>query len=196
VGTVFSVWRQGEAARVAVTRGVVELHYRGATRRLGAGESWAPPGVEGADAGQGADAGVHAGVHGNDAEDQSPPKPRQPPELAEHTREPKRRDSPDKPRTEPAGKTRAPVSRPPAKERYETAARLERSNPERSIELYAELVAEGGAWAATALFAQGRLEYERGRTDEARKLLERYLRRHRTGANAQVARKLLEELEP
>ena len=43
--------------------------------------------------------------------------------------------------------------------------------------------------ATNALFAHGRLDYDRGRSGAARKLLKRYIRRYPNGQHAEVARK-------
>lgn len=195
-GTVFTVRREGRAARVEVAEGVVEVRYRGATRRLGAGESWAPD----------ASAGESAAASEQDEQAEDAREAAQAPEPEKPARPHRRDRRSHRPRTGAAevddARAETPVEMPveapagpSAKERYETAARLERTDPERSVELYAELVNEGGAWAATALFAQGRLEYERGRVAQARRLLQRYLRSHGAGPNAVVARKLLEDME-
>ena len=49
----------------------------------------------------------------------------------------------------------------------------------------------GGRWAAPALYAHARLQLDRGRSREARTLLQQYLRRFPDGANAADARDLL-----
>jgi ferric-dicitrate binding protein FerR (iron transport regulator) len=43
VGTRFTVTREDDAATVAVAHGAVDVLYRGATARVGAGERWRPP---------------------------------------------------------------------------------------------------------------------------------------------------------
>jgi hypothetical protein len=78
------------------------------------------------------------------------------------------------------------------KQRYEQAARLEASEPAAAIAIYRELARGKSAWAANALFAQARLELDRGHTAEAVRLLETYLRRYPGGNNAADARALLE----
>lgn len=80
-------------------------------------------------------------------------------------------------------------------EQFERAARLEASDPDAAAAIYRKLAAGKGHWAANALYAHGRLELERGHTDRARKLLERYLARHPSGANASDVRALLAALD-
>jgi hypothetical protein len=80
-----------------------------------------------------------------------------------------------------------------ARQRFEEAARLEPTNPDAALALYRGLAASGGAWAATALFAEARLELQEGRPERARGLLERYLRQYPDGANASDAKRLLAE---
>jgi hypothetical protein len=78
--------------------------------------------------------------------------------------------------------------------RYESAARLEASDPRAALAIYDSLARGGGPWAANALFAQARLELELGHRDRARRLLRSYLSRHPRGANAEDARQLLDQL--
>jgi FecR-like protein len=81
-----------------------------------------------------------------------------------------------------------------AQRRFERAARLEASDPSASIAIYAELARHAGPWAANALYAQARLEMERGRPERARPLLQRYLRRHPEGLNVSDVRALSVQL--
>ncbi|HEY8077962.1 MAG TPA: FecR domain-containing protein [Labilithrix sp.] len=74
---------------------------------------------------------------------------------------------------------------------YEQAAKSERSDPDSAMAAYKRLAAGGGPWAATSLFAAGRLASERGRRDDARALLEQYVARYPNGSNAEDARRLL-----
>lgn len=79
-----------------------------------------------------------------------------------------------------------------ARTRFERATRLEASEPEKALRIYAELAKVKGPWAANALYAQARLESERGRHERARALLQRYLARYPKGVNAEDVRALLE----
>jgi hypothetical protein len=80
-------------------------------------------------------------------------------------------------------------------ERFARAARLEARDPEGAIALYRRVGASGGAWSANALYAEARLELERGRRERAVALLQRYLRRHPRGANASDVAGLLKRLD-
>jgi hypothetical protein len=81
-----------------------------------------------------------------------------------------------------------------ARELYESASRLEATRPDEAISIYRDLAAKGGPWGMNALFAEARLEMERGHRDEARRLLRDYLARYPAGPNANDARQLLERL--
>jgi hypothetical protein len=83
---------------------------------------------------------------------------------------------------------------PSAQSRYETAARIEPTDPARALRLYTELAQGTDAWARDALYAAGRLQADRGARTDAVRLLEEYLRRFPRGSNAQDARALRESL--
>jgi hypothetical protein len=87
-----------------------------------------------------------------------------------------------------------PPPEPTAQSRYETAARLERTDPARALRVYTELARGSDAWAQNALYAAGRLQADRGARTDAARLLEEYLRRFPLGSNAQDARALRESL--
>jgi hypothetical protein len=80
------------------------------------------------------------------------------------------------------------------RERYEAASKLEALKPDAAMGIYGELARQGGAWGMNALFAEGRLEADRGRQSEATRLLEEYLARYPFGPNAEDARRLLARL--
>jgi hypothetical protein len=95
---------------------------------------------------------------------------------------------------EPArGKRAAHVVAPRAQQRFERAARLEAKDPAAALAIYQQLARGKGPWAANALYAQARLELERGRPARAEPLLRRYLERHPQGMNAADVRQLLEQ---
>jgi hypothetical protein len=88
-----------------------------------------------------------------------------------------------------------PTPEPPsAQSRFEQAERLERSAPERALELYRGVAAENGAWGMNALFAAARLQAERGAEPEARALLAEYVARYPLGPNVSDARRMLERM--
>jgi len=168
IGTVFTVARDGDDVTVAVAKGIVRVTRGGEEAHVAAGQSWPAP--------------VEPAV--------------EPPEEAELTFEP-----------EPAKAARAkrksheqpPVSTEPApptsRERYEAAVAAEKTRPEEALATYRALAAEGGEWADNALFAEARLELDLGRKDAARRSLSAYLRRYPRGANAGLARALLDGLQ-
>jgi TolA-binding protein len=80
------------------------------------------------------------------------------------------------------------------RERYETATKLEATNPSGALAIYSELSRGDGPWAANALYAAARLELELGRKSRAKQLLEQYQRRFPNGQNTEEARKLLQRL--
>ena len=88
----------------------------------------------------------------------------------------------------------APLPAPTLQQRYESAARIERTRPEAALSVYRELARGDGAWASNALFAAARLQSERGVNADAARLLGEYLQRFPTGPNAADARVLLGRL--
>jgi hypothetical protein len=81
-----------------------------------------------------------------------------------------------------------------AREQYEAASRLETTQPDSAIAAYRWLARRGGPWGMNALFAEGRLEADRGHADEARRLLHEYLTRYPGGPNADDARRVVGRL--
>jgi FecR protein len=88
-----------------------------------------------------------------------------------------------------------PTPQPSAQEMYEAAAQLEAQNPDGALATYKKIAGGGGAWAANALFAAGRLQAHRGRNGDAARLLDEYLVRFPNGANAADARELLAKVK-
>ncbi len=182
VGTRFHVTRTGDATRVEVERGTVEVDEHDQRTFVHNGETWpappAPPAAAtaGAAPGRGAAASppptraLHSGSTplGAEAAWASPPPP---------------------------SATAAAPPRPSPRERYEQALRTETSQPDTSLATYRELAQGTGPWAMNALFAEGRLESERGHNAEATRLLDEYLLRFPTGPNAEDARQLRARLE-
>jgi hypothetical protein len=196
VGTRFGVSRWMDRASVQVERGVVEVDASGRTVQVHAGETWRSAETVSTPSASGAAVAAEA------------PSPRAPvdgtpPEHAEHGRVRRHASEaavgasrteksaaiaqPDPPAPKPM-----PPQPPSSQQLYETAAQLEVSDPGRAIALYREVVARGDSWLADALFAQGRLEAERGAHAQARATLTEYLARFPRGSNADDARLLLD----
>ncbi len=171
VGTHFRVERDASAAEgaahVSVDHGAVEVESHGTTSLVRAGSSWPVVAVQ------------------TETIQTSPPQPEPPPSTI-------------KPTTSVATPTASTVSSPPAsspRERYEHALTLEATRPDEALAVYRELALGDGSWAMNALYAEGRLELERGNKDLARKSLEEYLKRYPTGPNANDARELTAKLK-
>jgi hypothetical protein len=166
VGTRFSVTRVGDGARVDVDHGVVEVSAGVDRVTLRDGQSW-----EMTPQAPGATSSVAPVTPHPGEVELSPSAP---------------------PATDPSSLAAGGSGTPPSpRDRFEAAARLERTDPARAVALYAQLAAGGGSWGANALFAQARLEADRGRGAEARRLAEQYLSRFPKGPNAADARVLL-----
>jgi ferric-dicitrate binding protein FerR (iron transport regulator) len=80
------------------------------------------------------------------------------------------------------------------RDQYDTASRLEARQPEAALAMYRDLARQGGAWGRNALFAEGRLQADRGDKEDARHLLRDYLARYPSGPNAEDARRLIDRL--
>ena len=209
VGTSFAVTRLGRSAMVEVDEGVVEVFHLGKRVRVSAGQRWAPAAL-------GPVVGASTSTPGATTETTGEATPETTTETTTETTgeatpetttaiasETGAQPGPDHAASEPAvavpqraTRRRAPVAvgadGDDPKQRYEQAARLEASEPTAAIAIYRELARGKSAWAANALFAQARLELDRGRTREAVLLLRAYLRRYPGGNNAADARALLD----
>jgi transmembrane sensor len=172
VGTVFTVARDGDDVTVAVAKGVVRVTRGGEEARVAAGQAWPVVATEGAAA----------------SEEEEEPELTFDPQPAKTARAKRKSHEPAAPAEE------APAA-PTARERYDAAVAAEKTRPEEALTTYRALAAEGGAWADNALFAEARLELDLGRKDAARRSLGAYLRRYPRGANAGLARALLDGLK-
>ena len=188
VGTSFAVMRQGSSAAVEVHEGVVKIFHDGRRVLVGAGQRWAP----GDDTPGGDDPVSAANARTGDGT-----QPAAPPGNA--TGDGVRPPSSASPSTSTSPSTRPENAEPGTgaraadpKQRYEKAARLEATDPAAAIAIYRELARGKSPWAANALFAQARLELDRGHRPEAARLLRAYLQRHPGGHNAADARALLD----
>ena len=166
VGTHFIVRRDGDSASVEVMRGIVDVSSPGEHVVLHPGERWPSSSV---DAPPAALAEPPTGAN-------APPAP------------PSFVGAPPTTLAPPA------AAAPSPRERYQSAAKLEASEPDRAIAIYRELARGGGAWAMNALFAQARLEADRGNRAESRRLLGDYLARYPRGPNADDAHRLLDRM--
>ena len=199
IGTEFAVTRIGDSARVDVYHGVVKVVQHGRVSRVPAGQSWSGLTAEQTEADAQQDAETAAAT-------QAPASTQDQPAHAVGEREPAR-DRPDTSRhsgssrvhraAPAAADTHGPAqpAAPSDRERYDRAAQLEASDPAASLATYRDLAASGGAWAANALFAEGRLELDLGHRARAHTLLDTYLRRYPHGPNAQDAHSLLDRIE-
>lgn len=169
IGTVFTVGRDGDDVTVSVAKGVVRVTRAGEEIRVAAGQSW-PAAVESPAA-----APVDA--------DELTFEP-EPARAARARRKPHEHP--------PAAPQAAP---PTARERYEAAVAGEKDHPEEALATYRALAAERGEWADNAQFAEARLELDLGRKEAARRSLAAYLKRYPRGANAGLARALLDGLQ-
>ena len=168
VGTHFVVDREGGATHVTVQRGVVEVESHGTTTRVAAGSAWPETAM-------------------------NAPEPRP---SAALTDTPLVRSAPKPQASAPiAAETATAPSTPSPRERYDRAITLEASRPDEALSIYRDLAAGDGSWAMNALYAEARLELERGEKDSARKLFAEYLRRYPSGPNANDARELSAKLQ-
>jgi hypothetical protein len=85
-------------------------------------------------------------------------------------------------------------SAPDAQARFEAAETLEATDPEAALTTYAALAKGSGPWAENALFAQGRLLFERGRKPDAQRVLREYVTRYPSGPNVADARAILTQI--
>jgi ferric-dicitrate binding protein FerR (iron transport regulator) len=179
VGTRFTVLRAGDSVAVDVEHGVVRIESRSDVRLLHGGEHW-----ESIPVAAPASAVTRAAPDVAKNEPIEPPVPGHPTATGVSS-------VGDRSLAPAPGVQHVPTRR----ERYEAASRLEVSEPGRAVELYLELGKATDAWAANALYAAGRVEFERRRLPQAKSLFQQYLRRFPTGQNAQEARTLLERTE-
>lgn len=175
IGTHFRVSRDGDATQVSVAHGIVEVDEHEHATTVTAGQTWpaaSPPPAPSA---------VPSAV----------------PSASAPFAAPSIRASSGGPPLASAAWPPAPTASSAAspRERYEKALSLESSQPDAALATYRELAGGTGPWAMTALFAEGRFEFERGHRADARKLLDDYVARFPNGPNAQDARVLRARLE-
>jgi hypothetical protein len=184
VGTHFVVTRTGDSVAVDVQRGQVEVTSDGNESLVGAGDHWPSAGPARAVAGASGETTAPLAPSTASAAGAGSPSP------GGASREPGSVHGAVDSRP---GTTRGPALASP-REQYEAASKLEAQQPEAAVAAYRELSRQGGAWGENALFAAGRLQADRGSTDDARRLLREYLGRYPGGPNAADARQLLDRL--
>jgi hypothetical protein len=178
IGTRFKVSRSGDAARVDVSEGHVEVVARGRRVQVRAGESWSSNGDREAAVQDPATSpgGIAAAPFSRD----------EPDSTGSGATETERTSRSKRPRTSRGHET--------DQSRYERAAALEATDARAALTSYRSIARGKGAWAANALYASGRLAAELGDRDTARVALRGYLARFPKGPNVADARALLKSL--
>ncbi len=173
VGTHFVVTRVGDAVTVDVQRGRVEVVSGQEHALVGAGSHWpvSPASAVPSHAPPAMPAGGTSQVS--------------PPEAPSVSEGPPRAAVGDARATAPGPSHLSP------RDQYEAASKLEARQPDAALASYNALATQGGAWGMNALFAEGRLEADRGRRGNAVRLLQEYLTSYPLGPNAEDARRLL-----
>jgi hypothetical protein len=189
IGTKFRVARSGEEAAVQVEHGIVEVLFRGATTRVGAGEEWTSRTPTRVRPIQVAEAEIEL-LPEDALPEIAPPALADPPAPPAGPKPPVQVDRPvSGTRTAPA-----PARPDPDAAKYHRLEQLEVKNPKAAIAGYLELSRGSSRWAERALFAAARLAADR-KLPRARHLLEIYLTRFPAGANVGDARTLLDHIQ-
>ncbi len=188
IGTKFRVARSGEEAAVQVEHGIVEVLFRGATTRVGAGEEWTSRAPTRVTPIRVAEAEIEL------LPEAAPPAPPAPPAPAADPDPPVQVDRRVSGSRTPPVTAPAPARRDPDAAKYHRLEQLEVRNPKAAIDGYLELSRGTSRWAERALFAAARLAADR-KQPRARALLEIYLTRFPSGANVDDARTLLDHIQ-
>ena len=194
VGTRFRVARYGEEATVQVEHGAVEVQFRGATTRVGAGEEWTSKQPTAVAAVRTAQATEAADIEIEPEPARQAPSPAPAPEPGSSSDPNPTSGVRTAPAPTPAPARERTVDKPAADldaARYHRLEQLEVRDPKGAIDGYLELGRRSPRWAEPALFAAARLAADR-REPRARRLIEIYLTRFPSGANVDDARKLLD----
>lgn len=93
----------------------------------------------------------------------------------------------DPARVEPERVRRPDAMVRPSRDIFETAQRVERSDPAGAAREYRKAANSQGEWAAIALYSLAELEVSRRRSESALAAVKEYLRRFPTGANVEDA---------
>jgi hypothetical protein len=224
VGTKFQVARWDERISVGVEHGIVDVIFRGATVRVGAGQQWTSESPEatttiamsGASSSTSGTSTAGSSTAGSSSAGSStatstpsasapsasapaidPPTPTPTPTAKTATRSADVATS--SPTTSPATTSPATTmptttSRATDREKYEQLIKLEAKDPKKALAGYLQLSSGNSEWAAIGLYAAGRLAADRN-DPRARTFLEIYLRRFPNGANTADAKNLLDRLQ-
>ncbi len=176
VGTRFTVTRSGDAARVDVAHGEVEVVAHGRRERVLAGGSW--------DSSRSWEAATRSSATVTNPDDVA---------AARTLVEPEPGSAPDA-AVEPAPRVVRPAVDPRAA--YEAAAALEPSDAAAALAAYRTIARGAGPWAANALYAAARLADRDGDHALALTLARQYTNRFPRGANAGDASRLITRLSP
>jgi len=203
VGTKFTVARSEELITVVVEHGLVDVQFRGATQRVGAGETWTSDAPT-----KTALAPTSPPVPDNVDPPTNPPTgPPVPDKVVVPTNPPANPPTslpaPDKVVTPTPDKVVTPpttgsltTAKPPADEasEFDRLTSLEARDPKSALAGYLALSKGNTKWSAVALYAAGRLSADR-KDPRAATFLDIYLRRFPRGANAADARDLLNRVK-
>ena len=202
VGTQFRVARFEERVTVAVARGLVDVQFRGDVHRLSAGQSWSSQ----------EQTASTTRTKDEPASIDDTPAPNTKPVVGSNGKPVASNDKPvvsnekpvvsnDKPAVVSNEKPVVSNDKPsssndpsPEKAKFELMSSLERRDPERAMKGYLELSKGNSEWSANALFAAGRLAFDR-KDKRAKTFLELYLKRFPRSVNAEDARDLLTRLD-
>ncbi|MDB4963748.1 MAG: anti-FecI sigma factor, FecR [Myxococcales bacterium] len=211
VGTRFEVARTEERITVRVEHGLVDVQFRGTTRRVGAHQSWTSDHPETVALAETAPSEPAVATP-----PAAPAAPAAPPTTTTTTT-----TTTPTTATAPAGDTSvtrklpssatkasgtapsstgsaagvlAPSSKDLDREKYDRLTSLEQRDPEAALLGYLDLSRGHSRWSAVALYAAGRLAADR-HDRRAQTFLTIYLRRFPDGANAEDARNLLARLK-
>lgn len=209
VGTQFRVARYEERVTVAVERGLVDVQFRGDVHRLSAGQSWSS---QEQTASTTPTTNEPASIDDTPAPNTKPAVGSNGKPLASNEKPVVSNDKPvvssdksavsnDKPAVVSNDKPVVSNDKPsssndpsPEKAKFELMSSLERRDPERAMKGYLELSKGNSEWSANALFAAGRLAFDR-KDKRAKTFLEFYLKRFPRSVNAEDARDLLTRLD-
>jgi hypothetical protein len=221
IGTRFLVARNDERITVRVEHGLVDVQFRGTTRRVGANQTWTSDHPETialaeTEPAQPPIAAPRTSQPETTAEPEptaepvkapstpttAGPTPPTPPTTSAPTREPRSGSDADvKPSSTPlpgSGSSSLPHPTARAKdldrEKYDQLTSLEQRDPDAALAGYLDLSRGNSGWSAVALYAAGRLAADR-HDRRAQTFLTIYLRRFPDGANAEDARNLLARLK-